>query len=489
MATDSVLGLFGMQSPQQLQQDYLSGLMVSPAQMGQQGLLQQLISTGANAGAMMGYGGGRLLGGKVAGEVESAVVNDALQQINKMDIKDPAEKMVKLSELLGQNPATAKQAMIAQQEAVKLKKQGYEMGNLERTQEMQKAVAAVPVDATPDERAAGMKDAIRRFGSPEQQLALAKEDAALAKEQTATKNRATALVSTLGSAMNDETLLAIAGDKELYKEVMKDRLKIQEQKTKLVNTKRGVLLVKDPSGEEIKNFGLPASGVTVVNKQDSAEDLAFGNLLVKQFEDVSIAAKNASTTKAALETNLKILDKKDFNTGFGTEAKAAAASVLSALGVKEADQFAVNAQMFTAMASKLVLQAQLAQKGPQTEPDARRIENTSAKLGNTKEANKFILKVAIAQAKKDMEQRDFYAKWKKDKGSFYGAENAWYEDEGGKSLFERPELKEYAEGSKEATVDQIPGGGTQTAPMYAVNPQTNQRIVSTDGGKTWQETR
>jgi len=143
MATDSVLGLFGMQSPQQLQQDYLSGLMVSPAQMGQQGLLQQLISTGANAGAMMGYGGGRLLGGKVAGEVESAVVNDALQQINKMDIKDPAEKMVKLSELLGQNPATAKQAMIAQQEAVKLKKQGYEMQGFENAVKAKEAVASV----------------------------------------------------------------------------------------------------------------------------------------------------------------------------------------------------------------------------------------------------------------------------------------------------------------------------------------------------------
>ena len=140
---DSVLGLFGMQSPQQLQQDYLSGLMVSPAQMGQQGLLQQLISTGANAGAMMGYGGGRLLGGKVAGEVESAVVNDALQQINKMDIKDPAEKMAMLSELLGQNPATAKQAMIAQQEAVKLKKQGYEMQGFENTVKAKEAVASV----------------------------------------------------------------------------------------------------------------------------------------------------------------------------------------------------------------------------------------------------------------------------------------------------------------------------------------------------------
>lgn len=455
MATDSVLGLFGMQSPQQLQQDYLSGLMVSPAQMGQQGLLQQLISTGANAGAMMGYGGGRLLGGKVAGEVESAVVNDALQQINKMDIKDPAEKMAMLSELLGQNPATAKQAMIAQQEAVKLKKQGYEMGNLERTQEMQKAVAAIPVDATPDQRAAGMKDAIRRFGSTEQQLALAKEDAALAKEQTAIKNRATALVSTLGTKMNDETLLAIAGDKELYKEVMKDRLKIQEQKTKLVNTKRGVLLVKDPSGEEIKNFGLPASGISIDNRQEGAEQGARGGMLVRQFEKISEEASQAGKIKGTLQTNLKILEN-GLKTGFGTNAIAAAASVLSALGLKDAEKYAGNAQMFTAAANQLVLQAQIAQKGPQTEADAKRITATSAQLGNEVDANKFILKVAIAQANKTIEQRKFYADWYKENKTYDGAEDAWFEGKGGESLFDRPELKEYAKESKAATVDQIP---------------------------------
>lgn len=118
---DTISGLFGGQNPQQLQQDYLSGLMVSPAQMGQQGLLQQLTSVGANAGAMMGYGGGRLLGGRVAGAVEAGLVNNALEQVNKMGITDPALKMAELAKVLSANPATAKQGMIAQQEAEKLK--------------------------------------------------------------------------------------------------------------------------------------------------------------------------------------------------------------------------------------------------------------------------------------------------------------------------------------------------------------------------------
>ena len=138
---NTISGLFGMQKPQQLQQDYLSGLMVSPAQMGQQGLLQQLTSVGANAGAMMGYGGGRLLGGKVSGEVEAGLVNKALKDVNEMGIKDPAEKMAKIGEILSANPATAKQGMIAQQEAVKLKEQGYKMQGFENADKARKAVA------------------------------------------------------------------------------------------------------------------------------------------------------------------------------------------------------------------------------------------------------------------------------------------------------------------------------------------------------------
>ena len=94
-----ILGLFGGKNPQQLQQDYLSGLMVSPAQMGSQGLLQQLISTGANAGAMMGYGGGRLLGGKVAGEVEAAYIDEAVKAGNAVK-GTPAEKMQAVADSL-----------------------------------------------------------------------------------------------------------------------------------------------------------------------------------------------------------------------------------------------------------------------------------------------------------------------------------------------------------------------------------------------------
>ena len=121
-----ILGLFGGKNPQQLQQDYLSGLMVSPAQMGSQGLLQQLISTGANAGAMMGYGGGRLLGGKVAGEVEASYLDEAVKAGSAVK-GTPAEKMQAVADSLADKPGMGKQFMMAQQEVRRLQAEDLQM--------------------------------------------------------------------------------------------------------------------------------------------------------------------------------------------------------------------------------------------------------------------------------------------------------------------------------------------------------------------------
>lgn len=121
-----ILGLFGGKNPQQLQQDYLSGLMVSPAQMGSQGLLQQLISTGANAGAMMGYGGGRLLGGKVAGEVEASYIDEAVKIGNAVK-GTPAEKMKAVADALAEKPGMGKQYLMALNESRRLEAEDLQM--------------------------------------------------------------------------------------------------------------------------------------------------------------------------------------------------------------------------------------------------------------------------------------------------------------------------------------------------------------------------
>jgi len=218
-----------------------------------------------------------------------------------------------------------------------------------------------------------------------------------------------------------------------------------------------------------------AGAPTITNVQEKAEAGAFGKMLVDQFGDISKQASVAARTLPSIDANLALLNK-GLATGFGTDAKAAGARVLGALGVQNAEKYATDTQTFQANAISAVLQKQLEQKGVQTDQDAKRIEQIGAQLGKTKEANEFILSVAKEQLKRDIEQRNFYANWKSGagKGSFDGAENAWFSGEGNKSLFDRPALKKYGVTSPAApAASQIPTGATpaRAAPAPAAISQ------------------
>lgn len=88
MATLKNAGLFNFKTPVQRQQEYLAGLMVSPSQMGQQSLLQQVASIGTNAGALIGYGAGRMLGGKLPGEAEQETLQAINADVQKLDLPE-----------------------------------------------------------------------------------------------------------------------------------------------------------------------------------------------------------------------------------------------------------------------------------------------------------------------------------------------------------------------------------------------------------------
>jgi hypothetical protein len=194
--------------------------------------------------------------------------------------------------------------------------------------------------------------------------------------------------------------------------------------------------------QKIKGTNVTATATAAGSRLESAEQKGQGELNIKSFGEIRDAARLATRTLPALETQTKILDQ-GFTTGFGTEVQKAAASVLAALGVEKAENFATNAQTFLAATQQAVLQKQLEQKGTQTAADAERITQTGAQLGNTVRGNRFIIDVAREQLKRDIEQRDFYANWWANKKTYEGAENAWYAGEGGKSLFDRPALKKY----------------------------------------------
>lgn len=240
---------------------------------------------------------------------------------------------------------------------------------------------------------------------------------------------------------------------------------ITPSEIKRLTLERDALPPNDPMravyDARIRKESTHAPGTSVTVTQEKAEAGDYGKFLVKQFESVTKAADLAQKSLPAIEGNLASLDR-GFDTGFGTETKAAGAKVLAALGVKDADKYATNAQTFLANASAAVLQKQLEQKGPQTESDAQRITQTGAQLGNTKDANRFVLNVAKAQLQRDIDQRKFYSDWRKTNKTFDGADDAWNSGAGSKSLFDTPALKKYA-----------PPTDTSAAPAADKRPSLN----------------
>lgn len=105
MATD-VMSLFNMPSQEQLGRNYLEGMLTSPQQMGAQGLLQQVVSLGGNAGSMLGYGAGRLMGGMTADEVRAKSIDEAMRDVQGMGLKSDAEMYTALSQQLASRGLT-----------------------------------------------------------------------------------------------------------------------------------------------------------------------------------------------------------------------------------------------------------------------------------------------------------------------------------------------------------------------------------------------
>ena len=232
----------------------------------------------------------------------------------------------------------------------------------------------------------------------------------------------------------------------------------------------------------LKRAGASSSQV-YMPPQPKAEQEARGKFLVDDYKTISATARNAAKTLPAIDTNLAILDK-GFKTGFTAETQAGAAKVLSALGIPDATESAKNAEVFKAKTNEIVLQKQLEQKGVQTAADADRITSTGARISNTVDANKFILDVAKAQLKRDIDQRNFYDKWYQQNKTYDGAENAWYTSEGDKSLFERPELKKYNVGAAKpsANTSNLPAGvGADW--VLKTDAKGNRAYVSPDNSK------
>lgn len=116
--------------------------------------------------------------------------------------------------------------------------------------------------------------------------------------------------------------------------------------------------------------------------------------------------------KAATDMSNSISAMRNINpsTGWGADAKAAAASFLTGIGVapKNVELYAANSQKMQSVAMDRLLTVLGQQKGPQTEGDAQRASQTFVSLKNTPQANDFILDFAQAKANQDSRKAMFY---------------------------------------------------------------------------------
>lgn len=192
---------------------------------------------------------------------------------------------------------------------------------------------------------------------------------------------------------------------------------------------------------QIRAAGKPQISVnTNMPPLEKKEQQDKGALNVKNFGDLQGAAAAARRENALLSG----IEKIPLETGALTPANATVSAWIAALGGGEKfKDTASQAQGFTAFAKDLVLQRQLAQKGPQTESDARRLEQTVANLGNTKEANGLITSFSKAVNNRTIAQEKFYRDWWSKKKTYEGADEAWFSGEGGKSLWDDEKLKKY----------------------------------------------
>ena len=195
-----------------------------------------------------------------------------------------------------------------------------------------------------------------------------------------------------------------------------------KQKVDIANQSRTPSLTFDQkmklaqAGKSSTNVNMPPA--------EKEEQKALGKYLVKSYEGIQEAATAAEDTLAQLAIARSI----PVETGADAPMRAAIGAYAQALSIDPQsvglDQVS-GAQALTGVMNNLVLTKMQAQKGPQTENDAARIEATLARLGNTPAANDFLFRSAEALAVRDIERAQFYRAHRQETGSFDGAESAW----------------------------------------------------------------
>ena len=321
MSNESIMGLFGKVNPQQIRNDALDRSMISPAQMSQQGLLEQVVSMGRNAGTMLGYGGGRMLGGKVAGEVTQQIMAEAAKGAN------PLAQAKIAYELFAAN-GMGREAQVAMERVAELQK---EQDALRQTADL------ANVDFSESTSVRQAADAALRSGDraggvallkQAQQLKKAEEEAA--KRKTLVESRAAGIVRN-NPEIPAEVVPLVAGDDDIFKEWSKTLFEAQKNNYDLsyqtFDGERVMRLVDKDTGNLVKEVTLGQAAQTGTKVEVNTGDLetagqkSKGTVLGKGVgEDLlktRLAAQTANENLPKMYEALNILETQPITTGLG----------------------------------------------------------------------------------------------------------------------------------------------------------------------------
>jgi hypothetical protein len=185
--------------------------------------------------------------------------------------------------------------------------------------------------------------------------------------------------------------------------------------------------------------------INVISKGDTAEEVAKAQSRVKDYDSIRDRAERGRRALPTLQRASKALE--NFETGAFSEATTQARRVLVSLGMgtDEAEKKVQSADDFGRAVKDRILLKLSEQAGTQTEGDAVRAEETWASFNKLTDSNKFLIDLEKAIVAQDNEQLAFFDEWEEENGTYRGAAKAWREGPGSKSLFDRSEMKKYAD--------------------------------------------
>jgi hypothetical protein len=149
----------------------------------------------------------------------------------------------------------------------------------------------------------------------------------------------------------------------------------------------------------------------------------------------------------AQNPRLQSMLRLNLDTNFFTPENKTLQSMLVAVGLggKNAKDYIGKAEAFQADAMSVVLTEQQAQKGPQTDKDFLRIQETVPNLRNSPRGNEYIIRLRMAQNNRIIKQGQFIGSRTSKGEDYLTALQAWEASpEGQSSIFDDPVLRGFS---------------------------------------------